>query len=395
MLLTLSLSGQALSANAASGMAALGFGIALGKIALDPLRQSMYLVGYTRGVDVHFGKITAQSKSRGFYQDSDILIAKLSTSSNVYEWALCEGGAFPDFRATGDVSSDVAYDAVVDKEGYLYVSGIYMEPSVLGGFSLRGNGSFLAKLNPQGKFLWVKTFPSTLFTKNLGIDQQQQIFQASLFQRSFQIGSFSEQGPSDIAAVVQWSPEGRIVGVKAIRCMTKECELGAPHIRVHSSGEVTILGHLQGKAQFGNNIVESKTPTLYVARLDQKGTFAWVHTFDVNARLGVSSFTATKDFVYVAVVSLTVSKEVLKQCSMDKLPDGHDWLLFKWNTKGKCVWVRSAKSVYNPVQIALSEDEQHLYIAGAFKDSINLGSQTFVTQDSKHESFLWKISTAP
>jgi len=79
--------------------------------------------------------------------DSDIFIAKL-TDNGAVKWSISFGGR----------DSDVVSDTFVDKHGNIYIAGSVSSDPIFGTirFPRSLGGAFLAKLDPQGKFVWVQ-----------------------------------------------------------------------------------------------------------------------------------------------------------------------------------------------------------------------------------------------
>lgn len=368
-------------------------GIELSQIISDLSEQSVYVVGSTRGIDVRFGKHSVKAKSNGHQHDSDAILAGLSTSNGFFSWGLIAGGDFTEQDKINIQSNDVAYDAVIDTDGFLYVSGTYEEPSKFGATSLVGKGSFLSKISSSGAFIWTRSTPSTLIGKTLGIDSQNRIVQASLFNKEIKLGSFTSQGPSNIIAIVTWSQGGKIQRVLTIRAQTKESSLLKPQIIVHPSGRITLVGELKGRIQFGTQIIESNKQTVYIARIDKNGSFQWVHKLGFSVRYThFLSVDATLTDVFLALtnyreqmIDLSVCKYVGKQ--------EQELLLLRIDERGTCVWVRAVPSAKH-ANISLTPNGDFLYVIGTHTSPIRLGEQSlYPNLKTKRNAFLWKIST--
>lgn len=397
LILEFSSSGQILSAMEATGKAPFGFGIAFRGLTLDPNRNKLYVVGETRGVDVQFGPTLARAKARGFYKDPDVLIGSISLSAKKYEWGLCAGGAYSKDRSDGRVSSDIAYDAIVGEDGSLYVSGVYQEPSVFGSISLVGRGAFLAKLNPKGHFLWVKTMPAHTFETSLVKVPQGGVLQLALFHREMKVGTHHYSGPSDLIALVEWDPQGIVRSVQVIQALTKESRLTVPTMTRHRNGSLTIMGTFQGKAKFGSHTLQSSEPSLYVARLHSKGKFLSVHrTLSLKTVSPTVSMAATENNVYVAIQKDRLADNKPNHCKLQQKQTKSGLLLLKMNTQGQCIWVRQANVMEGKTHLSVSSDEKFLYLIGNFERGIWLGGEFLQTQnDEQYGTFLWKMSTVP
>ncbi len=112
-------------------------------LALDAA-ENMYLTGEFMG-EVTFGQTTLLSSG---YGNRDIFIAKLNRIGT-WDWAAQAG-------APGN-SPDGAAEVVLDAAGNIYLTGHFFETAQFGSTSLTSAGGadiFLAKLDPQGNWLW-------------------------------------------------------------------------------------------------------------------------------------------------------------------------------------------------------------------------------------------------
>ncbi len=75
--------------------------------------------------------------------DMDIFVAKIDTNGN-WQWATQAGGN----------STDYAKAITVDDAGNSYVTGWLYETATFGSYSLTGEGSFVAKIDTNGNWLW-------------------------------------------------------------------------------------------------------------------------------------------------------------------------------------------------------------------------------------------------
>jgi hypothetical protein len=105
-------------------------------------KGAIYLAGIFRGKNGTLGGKTLVSQGAG-----DLFVAKLS-GSGVGAWVTTAGG-------TGN---DLAYDLALDKSGNLYIVGYFEGSVTFGTHSVTSKGGrdlYVAKLDANGKFLWV------------------------------------------------------------------------------------------------------------------------------------------------------------------------------------------------------------------------------------------------
>lgn len=127
-------------------------------VTADALGNSI-VVGNFIG-SITFGTYTLSTNNAS---DGDILVVKYDPSGNVL-WAKGVGG-------TG-FDSDIAYYAVADVSGNIYITGSYFSPSItFGSTTLTGPSNFMAKYDASGNVLWAKNtyvYPPYLAVDNTG-----------------------------------------------------------------------------------------------------------------------------------------------------------------------------------------------------------------------------------
>jgi Secretion system C-terminal sorting domain/Beta-propeller repeat/Putative metal-binding motif len=135
--------------------------------------------------------------SSGGGNDSDIFILKLDTDGN-YIWA----------KSIGSSSEDSANEFELDSDNNLYLVGTYkgnvdFDPGS-GTYYLPESDSykrFILKLNPEGEFLWVRSYPIHTYLRSITIDEYDNIHTTGNFSNKidfdFDAGIY-ELGPGDV-----------------------------------------------------------------------------------------------------------------------------------------------------------------------------------------------------
>lgn len=121
-----------------------GYGNETGNdIAVDN-KGNVYVIGYFWDAPVTFGNFEVKSRGK-----SDIFITKLDKNGK-FLWVIQAGGKGPD-KGQG---------ITIDQKGNIYITGFFSGEAVFGKETIvseSGRNTFIAKLNSNGKYQWVKT----------------------------------------------------------------------------------------------------------------------------------------------------------------------------------------------------------------------------------------------
>lgn len=250
----------------------------------------VYVAGQFQGVvSVGGAKLTSVNDSGGS-ATSDLLVAKFTPAGQVV-WAVSAGG-------TG---ADKANAVTVDGSGNVYVAGVTVGQSSFGAAgtfqdSQGGDDVFVAKLDPQGKFLWVKGGGSGITDElyDMAIDAQSNLYLVGSHSSSALFGGkkAGHYGGTD-AFVVSYTKDG------AVRWATHAGGSGndvGKGIAVGPGG-VYVTGYFKGVATFEksttpavtlktNNTSSSSDADAFFALITPAGTW------QKAARLGGNGFDA-------------------------------------------------------------------------------------------------------
>jgi len=167
-------------------------------------------------------------------------------------------------KAIGGGNQDYSKSIQVDGAGNIYVLGDFsglvdFDPSA--GFSLQDvNGAsdiFIAKYNPQGDFVWVKTFGGIGIesSKDLIVGGQGNIYIAGIFQGTTDfdpnggVVNLTSSGAFD-SFILKLDSNGNYVWVKSIQGTNSNF---INQIVLDYSGNVNAVGYFQGTADFDPN----------------------------------------------------------------------------------------------------------------------------------------------
>jgi len=226
------------------------------------INGNSYVTGYFC-FNAQFGSI--QLTGSGSY---DVFIAKLDPDGN-WLWAVKAGG-------TGD---DKCYSISTDINGNSYVTGHFWGNAQFGSIPLTASGSydvFIAKLDPDGNWLWAVKAGGDSYEMSLGIstDINGNSYVTGFFYGNVQIGSITltSNGIGDVFIVKldtngdwQW----------AVSAGGTDRAWGRS-ISTDNNGNSFVTGDFYGNANFGSiTLTSTGTNDIFIAKLDPDGNWLW------------------------------------------------------------------------------------------------------------------------
>ncbi|TNE50413.1 MAG: hypothetical protein EP343_08080 [Deltaproteobacteria bacterium] len=208
--------------------------------------NNVYVVGTSE--TGKFGTLPFTSKG-----DRDAFVGKLN-GSGVWQWVTNAGGN----------SYDHAYSIARDSNGNLYTTGGFETTATFGSTTLTSRGSqdiFIAKLDNNGTWLWVKQAGGKEYESGLGLDVSSQgtVFVTGLFLQESVFGttSFSTATDTRNIFVSALDSTGQWLWTKTSTSQS----LGSSHesrgIVAGQNGEAYVTGHFSNSANFGKNTLTS------------------------------------------------------------------------------------------------------------------------------------------
>ncbi len=253
-------------------------------------------------------------------------------------------------KSIGGSSQEYSKSMQIDDAGNIYVVGDFnglvdFDPSI--GFSLQdvkgASDIFIAKYDPQGNFIWVKTFGGIGIesSKDLIVDSQGDIYIAGVF-----------QGTAD------FDPNGGVVN------LTSTGSFDSFILKLDNNGNFGWVKSIQGtNSNFINQIVLD-----YAGNINAVGYFQGTADFDPNA--GVSTMTTIG------------SKSAF---------------LSKWNGQGQFVSALMIGGSGFEIGKALTVDMQNnIYMVGDFRGVVDFdpsGSTNFITSSGLRDAFIVKYTS--
>lgn len=366
----------------------LGMGFGLGAVGED--WQWLYDMG---GLSQDYGQALATDASGNSYitggfgeasvvgtellithGSTDIFIAKISSSGTWY-WAVRAGG-------TG---YDIGAGITVDAAGNVYVTGFFEGLADFGATDLNSLGGydiFACKLDTNGNWLWAQNTGTgnSDFGYGIALDGSGDVFVSGQFNERF-IAAFKLNNSGTLLTANQMTGTGTGAG---------------QGIAVDYYGSVYLTGYLDGSANFGSTPLTSfGGKDIIVAKLNNDLGWGWVRQaggFNDDRGMGIAvdetgSVYPTGFFSGQAIFgpqALTAS--------------GIDAFVAKLDSAGMLTWVRQAGGAGVEAGMAITVDEDKVYLGGVFSASCviantilesNGGSDVFVSTLSRDGDWLW------
>src|SRR5690554_4276582 len=176
-------------------------------------------------------------------------------------------------------------DAAVDKNGNIYMTGEFTGTLSIGSQTLSSRGFidvFLAKYNPSGELLWVRTGGGIYNDRcpAVALDNNGYVYIAGGFrdQAHFDHLSITSQGQQDIF-LGKYDPNGNLIWMKSFGGPDMEM-VGINAGRglfIDMDANIYITGSFHDTADFGGVSITSKGGRdVYLAKLNSAGAVLWV-----------------------------------------------------------------------------------------------------------------------
>lgn len=342
-----------------------------------------YITGLFR-VSATFGETTLTSINPTHAQ---IYVAKIDPDGN-WLWA-----------TKADVVGDGhGQDIAVDAAGNCFVTGSFWGSACFGDYSIisyqdtDSQGMFLAKLDPNGNWLWVRD--GGIWSQDLGYgvgtDSAGNCYVTGLFSgtSTFDDISITNSGGSIFIAKINSDGEWLWAMNAGGSPYSHACD-----IDVDETGNIFLVGYFSGTAQFGTmSYVSSGSSDCFVAKLDTYGNWIWV----------TKSGGAYADFANAVAVDLDgtcfVTGNFNNNISFGSIllqsSGGSDFYIAKLDYNGNWLWAKKAGGSNDDSAYGVDTDRSgNCYVTGSFTNIATLGNTT-LTSNGYKDVFVSKVGTS-
>lgn len=343
-------------------------------------------VGNTFAVGSFTGQVTAGSNSYVSLGGNDVFLIKLSPSGSVI-WFLKGGGIGEDFGKA----------VALDTAGNAYIVGRFMGNGTFQSFNVSSAGAedfFIAKIDPNGNFLWV--IPgggtSTDYGFDITVDSSGYIWASGGFEGTAKISgkTLISQGDLDIY-VVKLNAQGTVSWATSAGGAGGDLSYG---IQTDTLGNAVITGYFTNTANFGStSIALSGYRDIFVAKVDSGGAFVWAKAAGgPSSDDGVKLVLDVNDNVFLIGYFTSAGSSSFFDCTTSYVSYGkRDVFVSKLNSSGKCQWIYSFGGTEDDEGADIDLDSLgNIYITGSFAGSANF-STTKISSKGSMDFFIAKI----
>lgn len=212
--------------------------------------------------NVAFGSTTLTNNDSG-----NMFITKLDSNGN-FIWAKQPGG-----------DAAIGMDIAVDSQGNSFVTGYLFEAVIFGNTTLTSSDEdniFITKLDADGNFLWAKLAGGGYDQgHSVTVDSQGNSYVAGRFYGTVTFGSttLTSSGEIDDIFIAKLDVNGNFLWVK----QADGNGLSATDNVVDSQGNCYVTGYYVGNATFGGITLTSGGAghNIFIAKLDANGNYLW------------------------------------------------------------------------------------------------------------------------
>lgn len=221
--------------------------------------------------------------SQGIQLDTNVLVS--AGSNDVFLAKYSGEGILQWVKKSGGIGDDEGLGIVTDAEGNCIVTGYYEKTSYFGSDSLMSEGKtdiFVAKYDPNGLLLWLKTFGGKGFDGATAIcpDNTGGFYITGYCEDSLQFNNTIFHSPFGLADIVLarfTSDSGNCLW--ATRAGGHDYDQGYS-INADLSGDVYVTGGFRDTALFENNTFYSNgLEDVFVAKYSSTGLLSWVQQY--------------------------------------------------------------------------------------------------------------------
>ncbi|MDC0257634.1 gliding motility-associated C-terminal domain-containing protein [Crocinitomicaceae bacterium] len=324
--------------------------------------------------------------------------------------------------ASGGLKSDKGTKVVHDDQGNSYITGYYNEEANFGtintGFSfIQSKEAFVAKLDPQGNFVWETHGINYFDDRGLGltIDNNGNTYVTGTCWGGLDwppLSVYNSTQYTDQIFVTKIDPNGNPVWMKnagndAVPSFYYNDDHGQD-LAVDDNNNVFVTGFVSnyydqpGVATF-DNITLNLAPydsLAFIAKLDDQGNWQWVETFGgIYAQRDNAITVDEEGNAYVAggyVETQNFGSQTLTS------QGGTDIYVIKYDTDGNFVWVQEAGGPLSDRANGIVDGQDgFMYVTGEFRDTTYFGNSfldnaggpsgrdAFVAKLSKNGDWVW------
>ncbi|NJN66353.1 MAG: DUF11 domain-containing protein [Chloroflexaceae bacterium] len=292
----------------------------------------------------------------------------------------------------GSANKDQGTSVVVDSSDNVYVAGFFsgniLAPTTIGDPTpdtdyIGGEDVFVAKYDPDGNCLWMRTMGGTNNERGLALDVGSSVYVTGYFYgtANFGAGSFlSGNGNSDVFVAVLNPDNGDSTGVNAWQIGGTGND-GGRAIALDSSGNVYTAGYFSNSVDFDPSAgTQTRTATggsdVFIASYAANSTFRWVSVGTGTGNDSASDIAVDAQTSSVYTTGYFNNTINFGSGSSTSAGDSDVFVTRHATSSGALQWVRTATGPGKDDATGIVQAGESLYIGGYFHSTLSFGSGT-------------------
>jgi len=347
---------------------------------------NIYIAGYFNDSTLDMGNIILTNPDNTGYGE-DIFFAKYDSSGSIL-WAKQFGGG-------GVYDLQECQDITIDKIGNVYLTGwfsdtITFDNIILTSSGTNGSGSFIAKFDTSGNVIWAKGLGGDMFTpyNSITTDILGNVYLTGSFKGPYiSFDSDTLTGLGVNVFIAKYDSSGNIIWAKS----SSGGDTG-----YNSYITTDKIGNSYINSAFSNDTISFDNISLYntsghdhfIVKYDSSGNVVWAK----NGDYGFTDFIADSisNLFITGCTSVSSSMNFGNQSLNYPSYGNSDIFIFKIDTSGNVIWIKSAGGANNETGASICADIfGNLYLTGSFDSpSITFGASTTVINTNSLGNYL-------
>jgi len=306
-----------------------------------------------------------------------LLLCSSLAFSQTFQWV----------REGSGIGQDVGQGVTVDKAGNVYVTGNFSGEATFSGTLFTGNGIFdifIAKYNPSGNLLWLRSAGGLQNDEGHGIttDNDGNIYVTGYFSETAQFHDdmghsvqLVSSGNTDIF-IAKYDSSGNLLWARKAGG-TQDDE--GTRIILDAQNHVFLTGFFSDRGIFsGKSVISKGNNDAFIARYDTSGNCQWVQSLGgsgMDKSFGLAADSTGNSYItgfFYYSVSFSNNATVLQADGLSS-----DIFTVKYDIDGTILWAQRIGGPYNDAAFGIAVDkEESFYITGYFLETATFGDFT-------------------
>ena len=312
---------------------------------------------------------------------------------------------------------DNAHTIIVDKDDYLYNTAEFMDTIQLNGLnnekinlinstSKTSPNVFIQKLNNKGQTIWAKVINTSIVSQGIGLslDEEGNIYNSGFFVGKADFNPAEEEhyinstnDKLDVY-VLKLTNNGDFVWVNKFGGVGNEMTFT---VVVDTKQNAYISGNFSDSLtikDLGSKKIKSKgLQDFFISKIDNQGKIEWLKSLGSKGQDNGREITIDKnDNLFITGFYSDTLKIKSPNYATELISKGNiDMFLLKMNTDGDYIWANSYGGKGNDAGWSISTDDNHLYLAGFFSNTIefkHFKEKKILKSNGKFDFFFMKLS---